>query len=78
MLGMVELIDNVWLGLSELTGQAQELTRRQTLPSKNQYLGREERIPDQPEIRADLVGLCAEGAELSQPHPCVARSCFMS
>jgi hypothetical protein len=61
---MVELVDDMRLGLSKLARKRQESRRRELLRAENQHLGGEERVPDLPEVRADLVGFRAESAEL--------------
>src|SRR5256886_6412602 len=74
---MVELVDDVRLGHAEPARELEELRRLQLQISEHQDLPGKERIPDFPEIRADRVSLQPETAELRQPHPCTARSCFM-
>ena len=74
---MVELVDDVRLGFAELARELEELRRLQLQISEHQDLPGKERIPDLPEIGADRVSLQPETAELRQPHPCTARSCFM-
>ena len=82
VLGMVELVDHVGLGLAELAREREESRGRELLTPENQDLGSEKRVPDLAEVRIDLVGFRAERCRASliasaQLIPFVASNCFM-
>ena len=66
MLGMMELVDDMRLGVAELPCEGEELARRQPLAAHDQHLRGEERVPDLAERPRDAVRFHAEAAEL--PH----------
>src|SRR4051794_41637040 len=74
---MVELVNHMRFRMAELSRERQELAGAELEAAEHQDLPGEECVPDIAERRGDVVGLQAERAERSQPHPWISSSCFM-